>query len=54
MNKTLCNDVVVDKNHYYIEGELESLKNYVLQYMVREKEQKINKALNKLNRLKFR
>lgn len=54
MAKILCNDVVVDKNHYYIEGELESLKTYVLQYMIREKEQKINKALDKLNQLKFK
>jgi hypothetical protein len=53
-NNILCSDVVVDKNHYYIDGELEELKKYVMQYKLREKEQKISKVLNKLNQLKFR
>lgn len=52
MNSLLCKNVVVDKNHYYIDGEIEKIKSYVLEYMIKEKEQKLNKINSKLKNLR--
>ena len=54
MINKLCKDIVVDKNHYYIPGELVELKNYVLTQLIEEQQQKVNKANSKLKQLKFR
>ena len=48
----LCNGVVVDKNHYYTNGEIENLKKIVSNFAITEKQQKIKSINDKLKRLK--
>jgi hypothetical protein len=48
----VCKDVVVDKNHYYINNELMLLKQFVLNYVITKKQQKIDKINLKLKKIK--
>jgi hypothetical protein len=50
----LYNGVVVNQNHYYTSNELEEIKKYVSNYLVYEKEKKLQVINDKLKRIKRR
>jgi hypothetical protein len=54
MFNILYNGVVVDQNHYYTSDELEEIKKYVLNYLVYEKERKLQVINDKLKKIKKR
>ena len=51
MAEILNNGVVVDKNHYYTNGELDDLKKIILNYENIIKQNKINSAISKLQKI---
>ena len=54
MMSDLYNGVVVNQNHYYTSSELEEIKKYVLNYLVCQKEKKLQVINNKLKKIKRR
>ena len=51
MTEILNNGVVVDKNHYYTNGELDDLKNYIIKYKYYVKQNNIKISNQKIQNL---